>query len=372
MKKKQPVWLTSFAAVILMTLILSFVLASVVEKDETKETELTTAAEGPYYDPTAQPPSSVQNGGKTDNGVTHGGLAWGVLRVGYVGQNKIIKESSEVSIPRLGNDTYGLVETNVTVKRLDERGNVMQTLTGKALVFANARDTADVGYVMVSESESRKWVNVLNGNPSFVFSPDRSNIYSYTIKERNSGEEIIAYNLADLANASGGAGDPPAGDGLTRIRNDLYLKRDGFIATPRPTGGVGVAPAAGTTVRSFAASPAPANNVSMLAAASNPLPSAQKPKYIDESGKIFGEVDELLLVFGGFGDTDKAQPMVFRPADRKIFGVKKLDKENVTITVGEQIGEIIRTDQERIYFNLTIYPSLLGKELSIKNPNAPQ
>lgn len=75
--------------------------------------------------------------------------------MGYVGRYRIIQNSTEVVIPRLGDDRFGLAETNVTVKRLDESGKVMQTLTGKALVFANARDTANAGYVMVHQSEAR-------------------------------------------------------------------------------------------------------------------------------------------------------------------------------------------------------------------------
>ncbi|HAJ4019569.1 hypothetical protein J8366_22825 [Escherichia coli] len=91
---------------------------------------------------------------------------------------------------------------------------------------------------MVSPSEARTWVAALNGNPGFVFDSSKSNVYPYTIEDIDSGMRFTAYNLADLAVASGGKGDQPAGDGLTRIRDDLYLKRDGFIATLRPEGGI--------------------------------------------------------------------------------------------------------------------------------------
>lgn len=240
MKKKENkrvTWMTTIVGAVLAALSLSLIFYE-NSGDTAEETQHTSAAEGPYYEPGARPPTSVQTGGTTDNGVTYGGIAWGSLKVGYVGKNKIIQDSDEVLIPRLGSDVFGLVETNVTVKRLDMSGNVMQTLTGKALVFANARDSADAGYVMVHQSEARNWVAVLNGNPDYVFNSSKSNIYPYTIKAVDSGVEITAYNLADLAYKSGGKGDPPPGDGLTRIRDDLYLKRDGFIATPRPVGSI--------------------------------------------------------------------------------------------------------------------------------------
>lgn len=226
LKSKRVIWWTTIVGATLAVLIGSLVVVG--------QGSMSTASSGSYYEPNAQPPSSVQTGGTTDNGVTFGGKAWDSLRVGYVGRNKIIQDSAEVSIPRLGNDKWGLVETNVTVKRTAENGSVMQTLQGKALVFANTRNTADVGYVMVSQSEARTWVSVLNGNPSYVFDSSKSNIYPYTIENLETGEKLTAYSLADIAYKSGGKGDPPPGDGLTKIRDTLYFKRDGFIATSRP------------------------------------------------------------------------------------------------------------------------------------------
>lgn len=505
-----------------------------------EKSNVSMSSAAPGY-PSVSPPSEVQSGGTVDNGVVYGGVAWGGLQVGYAGKNKIITGSSEVKIPRLNSDNYGLIETNVTVKQTDENGSVVQTVQGKALVFASTRDTANAGYILVNPSEARTWVSVLNGNSDFVFDSSKSNIYPYTIENVETGAKFTAYNLADLANASGGKGDPPAGDGLTRIRDDLYLKRDGFIATPRPKGGittdktqydigetvnvtswgadysaydkglnikeyyvmnvdtgerwdfvvngqaVRTTGAAALSARSFAAAadqsqptvqaaatsakkqttaapvelvdanlfpdtphqnshiPAavaklPKNAPALLVITNPPTdipkagenfaagqvmqigwdgavvalddPSAKtdsadqkkvavtavvwdkviveeaytqdgvnivvvslkaatsqvKPVYIDESGKTFADAEKLLLVFGGFGDPDKAQPMVFSKTDNKIFGVRKLDKEKATITVGGQIGEVVRTDKERIYFQLTIFPELQGKELSIPQP----
>ncbi|MEB8615828.1 hypothetical protein P4G83_28760 [Bacillus cereus] len=532
---KRTSWMTMIVGTTLAVLTCSLIVYGAMEKSDVS---LSSAASG--Y-PDVSPPTEVQLGGTTDNGVTFGGSTWGSLLVGYTGKNKIIQDSSEVTIPRLGSDRYGLIETNVTVKQTDESGKVVQTLQGKALVFANKRDTANAGYILVNPSEARTWVTVLNGNSSFVFDSSKSNVYPYTIEDVKTGQKFTAYNLADLANASGGKGDPPAGDGLTRIRDDLYLKRDGFIATPRPEGGITTdktqydigetvnvtswgadysaydkglnikeyyvvnvdtgqrwdfivngqtvksTGAAALSARSFAAAadqnqpvvqaaatsakkqtaaapvelvdanlfpdtphknshiPAavaklPKNAPALLVITNPPTdipkagenfaagqviqigwdgavvalddPAAKtdsadqkrvavtavvwdkvnveeaytqdgvnivvvslkaatnqvKPVYIDESGKPFAEAEKLLLVFGRFGDPNKAQPMVFSKTDNKIFGVRKLDKEKATITVGEQIGEVVRTDKERIYFQLTIFPELQGKELSIPQP----
>lgn len=295
------------------------------------------------------------------------------LVVGYTGKYKQITGSSQVFIPRLGGDTFGLIETNVTVKRLGYDGQVVQTLTGKALVFASLRDTVNAGYVMVSQAQAPQWVQVLNGNPGYVFDSSRSNVYPYTITKAASGEEFIAYSLADLASASGGAGDPPPGDGLTKINDDLYLKRDGFKATPRPYGDISVAPAGSTTkslVAPMTSIPATTSKVSPLsfaATSSNEIPPGLKPKYVDESGKHFADIDELLLVFGNFdGLGDKRFPMIFSKTSNKIFGVKKLDKSTATITVGDQIGEMVRREGNRVFFHLSIFPELEGKELSIE------
>lgn len=354
--------MTSVTVVILAALTISMVVGNKGTGKEEADTIATSAAEGPYYEPGARPPTSVQTGGTTDNGVTHGGIAWGSLQVGYVGKNKVIQDSSEVYIPRLGSDKYGLVETNVTVKRLDESGKVMQTLQGKALVFANTRDSADVGYVLVSQAESGTWVSVLNGNPGYVFNSSKSNIYPYTIEYPRTGETLTAYNLADLAIASGGAGDPPPGDGLTRIRDNLYFKRDGFIATPRPTGSISLSEPAPKSLSAAAMS------AMSSATFANEIRSDAQPKYVDESGKKFANVDELLLVFAQLdeNDAEKLLPMAIHKADSKIYGVKKLDKETATITVGEQIGEVTRTEGLRIFFKLEIFPELKDQELSVE------
>lgn len=362
-ENKRVTWMTTIVGAVLAILSLSLIFYE-NSGDTAEETQHTSAAEGPYYEPGARPPTSVQTGGTTDNGVTYGGTAWGGLQVGYVGKNKIIQDSSEVYIPRLGNDKFGLVETNVTVKRLDQNGNVMQTLTGKALVFANARDSADAGYVMVHQSEAPNWVAVLNGNPDYVFNSSKSNIYPYTIELPRTGQTLTAYNLADLANASGGAGDPPPGDGLTKIRDDLYLKRDGFIATPRPSAGISIG-LAGTTAGSLSTT-----SMASISTATNSsdIPPGLQPKYIDQSGMEFAKVEELLLLFARIDEVsgDQLLPMVIHRSSNLIYAVTKLDKATATITVGDQIGEVTRTEGMHIYFQLEIFPEVKGKELSVE------
>ncbi|QQE76762.1 hypothetical protein KDJ56_22090 (plasmid) [Brevibacillus composti] len=342
---------------------------------ESKEEPIATTASDPLEGykglENVQPIQSVQVGGTTQNGVTYGGIAWNGLVVGYTGKYKQIAGSSQVLIPRLGGDTFGLIETNVTVKRLGYNGQVVQTLTGKALVFASLRDTVNAGYVMVSQEQAPQWVKVLNGNPNYVFDPNRSNIYSYKITDQKTMTDYVAYSLADLAIASGGAGDPPPGDGLTKINDDLYLKRDGFKATPRPVGGISVGPAvqslaAAPMASTLAATPNTASR-SLSAASSDGIPSGLKPRYVDESGKHFADMEDLLLVFGKFdGLEDKRYPMVFSKTGEEIYEVKKLEKEKVTITVGGQIGKIIRIEGNRVFFHLYNFPELEGAELSIE------
>ncbi|MFN7137955.1 MAG: hypothetical protein ACK4UN_01305 [Limisphaerales bacterium] len=232
-KSRKVLWTTVAFGSCLAVLTGSLIVYGEMGKLTLKSSD--SVSTGSYYYPDAQAPTSVQSGGTEDNGVTYGGFAWGALKVGYVGKNKIIQGSAEVNIPRLSSDKYGLVETNITVKRRNEQKAVIQTLQGKALVFANVEDSADAGYILVSRSEAETWVQVLNGNPDFVFNSSQSNIYPYIVKEPITNRQFTAYSLAEIAIKCGGAGDPPPGDGLTKIRDDLYLKRDGFIATPRPT-----------------------------------------------------------------------------------------------------------------------------------------
>lgn len=368
-KSKKTIWLTSAVGACLAALTCSLVIYGEIKRQE-ETMKMPSPAQtlaGSYE--SAQPPQSVQIGGTQDNGVVYGGFAWGTLKVGYVGKNKIIKESAEVNIPRLGSDKYGLIETNVTVKRLGETGSVVETLQGKALVFANIRDTVDAGYILVSYSEAQSWVKVLNGNPGYVFDSSRSNIYPYVIREPITGTEFTAYNLAEIAVACGGAGDPPPGDGLTKIRDDLYMKRDGFKATPRPTGAISVAPPPPVTN--------PANAVTrslapQTEAAAPAMLRSSKPqgRFIDASGNTVD--DKLVLFFAESDKPGKYNPIAISTTTDKVYRVSKLDKATWTATLGEAIGQVTRMEGDDLYFvPFNPSPELQGLEIKMKRIPAP-
>ncbi|HAJ4019570.1 hypothetical protein J8366_22820 [Escherichia coli] len=121
-RSKRVTWVMTVVGAVLVVMTGSLVVYGAMEKSTVS---MSSAAAG--Y-PNVSLPVQVQSGGTTDNGVTFGGKAWGGLRVGYTGKNKVIQDSSEVYIPRLGSDSYGLIETNVTLKQTDEKGKVVQTL----------------------------------------------------------------------------------------------------------------------------------------------------------------------------------------------------------------------------------------------------
>ncbi|WP_134687542.1 hypothetical protein [Brevibacillus migulae] len=224
-----------------------------VANDSPPITQKTTAASGTldgYNFPDAQGVQSVQGGGTETDGVEWGGIAWGGLRVGYVGEYKKIKESSIVGISSLPGDEYGVIETNVTVEQRGYNGAVADRKYGKALAFGDLDDAADAGYLFVSYSEAQQWIQVLNGNPSYVF--NGQSIKTYTITDLYSGRKYTAYNLAEIAIACGGGGNPPSGDGLTKINSNLYLKRDGFVATPVPTADIQLGSAGGQAMSATA------------------------------------------------------------------------------------------------------------------------
>lgn len=203
--------------IVLITLTAAVLVGSLIERDKTSAVSVSS---GPYYYPNAD---GVQRPDSHD------------LTVGHVGKYKLVEGASRVTIEGLSNngEQYGPIETNVTVERLDEAGKVSDTITGKALAFANLAKDVDAGYVFVDRSEAEQWVKVLNGNPSFVFDSSRSNVYSQDITDIKTGESYPAYNLASIAAASGGRG-VVNGDGLTKINDDLYRKDDKYQATPRP------------------------------------------------------------------------------------------------------------------------------------------
>jgi len=158
------------------------------------------------------------------------------LKPGTVNKEKVVVGSSKVFFDRIqaqSKDGFGPIESNIIVERWDENRSLTQTLTGKAMAFADLATTADAGYIMVDDVELVTWIKILNGNPNYV----RSKIYPYKVTDVNGKFLYNAYNLAEVAYHSGGQGVESPTDGLVETRNsqeDWWESHGKFIATPRP------------------------------------------------------------------------------------------------------------------------------------------
>jgi len=153
------------------------------------------------------------------------------IELGWVNSDKVVKEATPLSIPRLPftPDGYGAIETNIEVKRLDENRGEYDKIYGRAIAVSNLSREADAGYVFVHPAEAVNWIKVLNGNPNHVL----SKITTYEIYSKEDNKFIyLAYNLAEIAYHSGGRGNPQ-GDGLKKS-GSIYIKYDYFESTPRP------------------------------------------------------------------------------------------------------------------------------------------
>lgn len=349
------------------------------------EEELTAASNvsgpGPYAyaNPDVSSIQSVQNGGKetcvSGKCVTSGGRAWSSLLVGHVGNNKRVEESHKVRVSNLPGDEYGVIESNVTVSRLDYSDNVMQKIEGKALVVTDMDEEANAGYILVNRAQAETWIKVLNGNPSYVFGGSR--ILTYNVENLSTGESYKAYNLAEIANQSGGAGDPPPGDGLTRLRSDLYHKRDGLVATPRPTREVALVPPSSAPkasfLRSFAApkaeEPEPPEEPEIVFLPSRlglTLVSREDADQFQKEWKALSKVEyrneqgepvnvELVMILSE-DRPDRAALIVVDDAAQLVYAPVAFDvseeKPEGIIRVGPEIGKITRAEGKRRFFQL--------------------
>jgi len=329
-----------------------------------------------YVNPDISSIKTIQNGGQETclggKCVTSGGRAWSTLQVGHVGLNKRVLDSGIVSISSIANDEFRVIETEVTVSRLDDTDTVIQTIQGKALLFTHTAEVSDNGYILVNRAQAETWIKALNGNPNYVFGGSR--IRTHYVEERNTGETYVAYNLAEIANQSGGAGNPPHGDGLTKLKNDLYHKRDGFFATPRPVHDVSLVPPG--SVATFSRSLVAPQKVEAL---SEPEPftgwvsptgvvamgkekalelrksiGAMKITYLNGSGEVMKDVLPLSIV--NYGDPDKVLVMVVDPVNKALYAPvaydEAIDKSDGIIHVGRTIGQITRIEGEEYYFAL--------------------
>lgn len=111
---------------------------------------------------------------------------------------------------------------------------------GNVLGFSDYYGKTDRGWYFVDVAEAVEWVKRFGGNPNFIiYSGGAANVYSRTVSSTDVGSKMQpyqAYNLAELATASGGGGYE-IGDNLVP-RDGGYVSVGHFRTTQRPTGGV--------------------------------------------------------------------------------------------------------------------------------------
>ncbi|MBU8713537.1 ABC transporter permease [Brevibacillus parabrevis] len=109
--------------------------------------------------------------------------------------------------------------------------------SNRVLGFADTNKKADRGWYFVDNTEAPAWINRLDGNPNYILGGN-ANVYSKKISavEAINFQPYQAYNLAELATASGGAGYT-IGDNLEPNGNG-YISVGHFRTTPQPTGQV--------------------------------------------------------------------------------------------------------------------------------------
>ncbi|WP_139490070.1 hypothetical protein [Brevibacillus dissolubilis] len=117
------------------------------------------------------------------------------------------------------------------------------TTIGKAPAFIDLDGNADRGWAYVDIADAKEWIAKFGGNEAHVLSG--STIYSVNVRHKKQGISYRAYNLADIAVASGGRGIikgdglVPSSPGETKPHPDaMYKKMLYFQSTPRPSGSV--------------------------------------------------------------------------------------------------------------------------------------
>lgn len=122
----------------------------------------------------------------------------------------------------------GAIVSNVTINgHLNNRN---------AIGFADLDEKADKGWYFVDLPEANYWISNFGGNPVYILGG--TSVYSKQVSFINDVEapSYQAYNLAELATASGGAGYT-IGDNLEPYGNG-YISVGHFRTTSPPTGGV--------------------------------------------------------------------------------------------------------------------------------------
>ena len=155
------------------------------------------------------------------------------IKVGKIDSNKVvgpISQITQISIFSI-NATLGATVADIEVDGSKDAQQVLH--------FADLDKKADRGWYFVDYYESMYWINRFGGNPGYILSGGAANVYSSMVSALNDFEFVPyqAYNLAELATASGGAGFT-IGDNLVRD-GDGYKSVGHFRTTPRPVGSVG-------------------------------------------------------------------------------------------------------------------------------------
>ncbi|MBH0330684.1 hypothetical protein ABH14_12895 [Brevibacillus brevis] len=108
----------------------------------------------------------------------------------------------------------------------------------RVLGFADINKKADRGWYFVDENETNYWIKRFGGNPNYILG-GTANVYSKTVSSSTIRDfkEYQAYNLAELASASGGAGYTK-GDNLVPDGKGGYVSVGHFRTTPQPNGSI--------------------------------------------------------------------------------------------------------------------------------------
>lgn len=112
--------------------------------------------------------------------------------------------------------------------------------SARVLGFADTDKKADRGWYFVDGNEASYWIGRFGGNPNYILG-GAANVYSKTVTALGIPSSVFqpyqAYNLAELAAASGGAGYTK-GDNLVPDGKGGYISVGHFRTTPQPSGGV--------------------------------------------------------------------------------------------------------------------------------------
>ncbi|WP_432775459.1 ABC transporter permease [Brevibacillus gelatini] len=152
------------------------------------------------------------------------------ITVATVDSNKELAPKGKfdiIQITRIGGSL------GATISQIEVDGNIDGM---RVLGFADTDTKADRGWYFVDNSEAAYWIARFGGNPNYILGGS-ANVYSKTVSNKTTFNEYQAYNLAELATASGGAGYTK-GDNLVPNGSGGYISVGHFRTTPQPTGAV--------------------------------------------------------------------------------------------------------------------------------------